>query len=279
MFIDTHCHPHLAKEKNTQKIITNFKESGWDFLVSVATDYDTSRECIKLAHEHNFVKATIGIHPCDIVFDWRTITHYKTIWEMTEEICKIERLYSRNKKYIVAIWECWLDYHWIDSISQKSWATIDQIKTLQKAYFKSQIHLAKRLKLPFIIHNRSAKDDTLIILKECWYKNFILHCFSENYQFATDCLDFAPNAYISFSGISTFNSAKDIQEVAQKIPLKNILIETDSPYLTPVPYRWKEENEPKFVSYVLDKICELREESDNLIKNTIYKNSKKAFKV
>ena len=277
MFIDTHCHPHLSKEKNTDQIIENFKNSGWDFLVSIGTDLKTSKQCIELSQKYNFVKASVGIHPCDIVFDGKTISHYATIWDMSDNICSIETLYTENKKHIVAIWECWLDYHWIESISESSWAPIEEIKKLQKSYFKSQIYLAKRLKLPFIIHNRSAKDDTLEILKECWYKNFILHCFSENYDFAKKCLDFAPNCYISFSGIVTFNSAKDIQQTAQNIPLENILIETDSPYLTPVPYRGKEENEPIYVKYVFDKICELRSEDDKNIEKTIYKNSQKVF--
>ena len=277
MFIDTHCHPHLAKEKNTDDILSNFEKSGWAFLVSIGTDYKTSIQCIELSQKYDFVIASIGIHPCDIEFNAKTISHYATIWEMSDLICKIEELYTKNKKHVVAIWECWLDYHWIESISESSWAAIEEIKKLQKSYFKSQIYLAKKLRLPFIIHNRSAKSGTLDIIKECWYKNFILHCFSEDYDFAKSCLDYAPKAYISFSGIATFNSAKSVQETVQKIPLDNILVETDSPYLTPTPHRGKEENEPMYVKHVIDKICELREENDELIIQALLTNSKKVF--
>jgi TatD DNase family protein len=104
-----------------------------------------------------------------------------------------------------------------------------------------------------------------------------MHCFSENLDFANRCLSFSPSAKISFSWIVSFNSAKDIQETAKNIPLKNILAETDSPYLTPVPKRWKEENEPSFTKYVIDKIVDLRDEKEEVVREQIFINSLEVF--
>jgi len=150
-------------------------------------------------------------------------------------------------------------------------------KKLQKLFFKAQIELAKKYNLPVIIHNRESKDDVLEILQETNFKNFIFHCYSENLEYAQKLLEFSPNCKISFSGIVTFKNALDIQKTAKNIPLKNILVETDSPYLTPTPLRWKEENEPSYTKYVLEKIIELREESPEEIKKTIFENSLEMF--
>jgi len=114
---------------------------------------------------------------------------------------------------------------------------IKEKKELQKLFFKAQIFLAKTYDLPLIIHNRDAKKDVLKVLKEENCKNFIMHCFAEDLDFATACIEFAPDCMISFSGIVTFKNALDIQAAAKNIPLGNIIIETDSPYLTPDPYR------------------------------------------
>jgi TatD DNase family protein len=113
----------------------------------------------------------------------------------------------------------------------------DEEKQLQQLFFIKHIHLAKKYNLPLIIHNREAAVDILRILQEESFTNFVMHCFCEDLDFARKCIDFAPECKISFSGIVTFNSAENIQEAAANIPLKNIIIETDSPYLTPTPHR------------------------------------------
>jgi TatD DNase family protein len=152
-------------------------------------------------------------------------------------------------------------------------------KDLQKIFFKAQIELAKKYNLPIIIHNREAKDDVFEVLVETNFKNFIFHCYSEDLEYAKKLLEFAPESMISFSGIVTFKNAKEVQETAKNIPLKNILVETDSPYLTPTPFRGKEENEPAFTKYVLEKIIELREESAKEIEKQVFENSKNIFKI
>lgn len=262
MFIDTHCHINLAKLKNPEKIIENFIENWWKYMICIWIDLKTSLEALELAKKYNFIKATIWIHPSDIKL-------YN--WKLEENIKKLETIYLENSDFIVWIWECWFDYYWMDK------SNLDQEKKDQERFFEAQINLAKRYNLPLIIHNREAKEDTLNLLVRNNYKNFILHCFSENLEFANKCLDFSPDCKISFSWIVTFNSAKNIMETAKNIPLKNILLETDSPYLTPAPFRWKEENEPAFVKYVLEKIIELRSENREVIENQIYQNSLDTF--
>ncbi len=265
--IDTHCHPYLNKTKDTDKVIENFFSNKWKAMVVIWTDNDTNIEALNIAKKYEWVYATIWIHPCDVYW-----------LDIKKTIEKLEKLYLENKDKIVGIWETWLDYYWMlkESNDQKE---IQNKKQIQKEFFIEQIKLAKKYDLPFIIHNRDSKDDVLKILKEQNYKNFIFHCYSENLEYAKQLTKFAPNCFISFSGIVTFKNAKDVQEAAQEIDIKNILAETDSPYLTPTPYRWKEENEPIFTKYIIEFIAELRWEKIDDIYNNIYNNSKKAFKI
>ncbi len=256
MLYDTHCHPNLAKNKNTMQIINNFLEENPEgFLNIIWTDLEKSKNVIEISKQNSKTFCSIWVHPCDI-----------SDLNKKETINTLEELYLENKEKIVAIWETWLDYYW-----QKD------KKEEQKKFFKAQIELAKKYNLPVIIHNRKSKDDIYKILVETNFKNFIFHCYSENLEYAEKLLKLSPSCKISFSGIVTFKNAKDIQETAKNIPLKNILVETDSPYLTPAPHRWKQENEPSFTKYVLEKIVELRDEDSEEIKKVIFENSLEVF--
>lgn len=163
-------------------------------------------------------------------------------------------------------------------VNEVSRGILERKKQIQKEWFIAQINLAKKLDLPIVIHNRDAWEDVFEILKQTNFKNFIMHCYSENLEYAKKLIDFSPNCKISFSWILSFKNAKELQDVAKNIPLENIIIETDSPYLAPVPYRWKENN-PLFVEKVFEKLCELREENHEVIKNQIWKNSLEIFKI
>jgi len=297
MLYDTHCHPYLAEKKSQDGIIKNFLHT-WDFLNCIWTNISTSLTSIDIAKNNTSIFATIWIHPCDILREnnWR-----HTLLDLEKTLQKLEKIYLENKQYIVWIWEIGLDYHWLESMSQNFLKTqiwesaynkIDKekcpdiitrisrnIKNYQELFFKAQIKLAQKYNLPIIIHNRNSKDDVFRILEELHFKNFIFHCYSENLEYAERLIEFAPNCKISFSGIVTFKSAKDIQDTAANIPLRNIIIETDSPFLTPTPLRWKEENEPQFVQYVLNKIIELRSENSELIQKTIFQNSVEIFTI
>lgn len=264
-FIDTHCHPYLNEKKDTDKIINNFFEDEWEVLVSIWTDLETTKKSLELAKKHKNIFCTIWIHPCDVFG-----------LDLEKTIDELEKIYLENKQNIVWIWETWLDYYWMskENISEEK---LKEKKLIQKIFFVAQIKLAEKYNLPFVIHNRDSKDDVLEIIKQTWYKNFIFHCYSEDYEYAKKILDFAPDCFISFSGIVTFKNAKTVQETALNIPTKNILWETDAPYLTPTPFRWKEENEPMFTKYVIEYIADLRNEEKNDFFEKIFSNSKKVF--
>ena len=287
MLFDTHCHPNLAKQKNKNKIIKNFFEQNKEaFLNFIGTNPKTNLEVLELANKYENSYCSLGIHPCDI-YDL----------DLEKEILRMENLIlndsppspplkGETRWKIIAIWECGLDYYWLKPENNKQIAkyipemqqkVIKLKKDLQKIFFKAQINLAKKYNLPVVIHNRESSEDIFEILKQNNFKNFIFHCYSENLDYAKKLLDFAPNSMISFSGIVTFKNAKEVQETAKNIPLKNILVETDSPYLTPTPFRWKQENEPAFTKYVLEKIIELRDENPEEIEKQIFENSKKIF--
>ena len=265
---DTHCHPYLQKDKKISDIFDNFKNSSGVFLNSVWVDIETSIKSIELSKKNDFVYATVWVHPCDII-------KYKDDLKWT--IKKLENLYLENKENLVAIWECWLDYHWLESMSKKSLLDIGKIKQLQKVFFEAQIKLAKKLWLWIIIHNRGSKEDVLEILKELNFKDFIFHCYSEDLNYAKKLIGFSPNCKISFSWIVTFKNAASCLETAKYIALKNIIIETDAPYLTPVPLRGKEENEPELIRHILEKIIEVRNENRQDIESQIFENSLEVF--
>lgn len=270
MLYDTHSHPYLAKEKSQEFVLENFFTNWWKHLNSVGCDIESSEICIDLAIKNPGVYATIWIHPTHTL-------DYKD--SLNETILKLEELYHKNSSIIVAIWEIWLDYHWLEVLSKKYGVEQEKVIEIQKIYFTAQIELAKKLDLPIIIHNRNSSADVLDILTRAKCTNFIFHCYSEDYEYAQKLLTIAPDCMLGFWGVTTFKSASLIQEATRKVPLRNIIIETDSPYLTPTPYRGKEENEPLFCKQVLSKIIDLRHESSQEITKQIFENSKRAFSI
>lgn len=268
---DTHCHPYLNSSKTW--VIENFFQNWWTKMTIIWTDLETSKKAIDLARNNENIYATIWFHPCDV----ENLDLEKSIFEL-------EKIYLENNEKIVAIWEIWLDYYWIDRDSEKfDWEEkqnyISKRKKEQKLFFEKQIDLAKKLDLPIVIHNRESKDDIFEILKQKNFKNFVFHCYSEDLDFAKKLLDFSSDCKISFSWIVTFKNALEIKETAKNIPLKNILAETDSPYLTPTPFRWKEENEPIFTKFVIEELAKIREENLEKFSLEIYKNSLDFFKI
>ncbi len=263
---DTHTHIYLSEKKSEDEIID---EIIWDndlvYITTIGLDREVNLHNIELAKKHSCIIPAIWIHPC-------YVEKYKdnkdTIIEELENIIQNEKIY--------ALWECWLDYYRLPPKLIETTMSKEELIDLQKYFFISQIRLAKKYGLPLIIHNREASNDVLDILKSENCKHFVFHCYSENYDFAWEILSFSPEAMISFSGIITFNSAKSIQETAQKIPLRNILIETDCPYLSPVPERGTE-NYPNKVKYMLKKIQELRWEKSEEIEKSIFENSLRFF--
>ncbi|MGG1572729.1 TatD family hydrolase [Fictibacillus sp. NRS-1165] len=241
---DTHAHLNAIQfEEDLEEVIQRALDEGISHIVVVGFDRPTIKGAIKLADTYDFIYAAVGWHPVDAV-------------DMTpEDLQWIEELASHPK--VVALGEMGLDYHWDKSP-----------KDVQKKVFCQQIQLAKKVKLPIIIHNRDATQDVVDILKSEGAEEVggIMHCYSGSLEVAKQCMEM--NFYISFGGPVTFKNAKKPKEVAREIPLDRLLIETDCPYLSPHPLRGKR-NEPSYVKYVAEAIAELREMPlENLVKKT-----------
>lgn len=233
MLIDTHAHLNAIQyNEDLEEVIERAQSEGVTTIVVVGFDRETITRAIELADTYEFIYATVGWHPVDAI-------------DMTDEDLKwIEELCSHPK--VVALGEMGLDYYWDKSP-----------KDIQKEVFRKQIALAKKVKLPIIIHNREATSDIIEILQEenASEVGGIMHCFTGSIEVAKQCIDM--NFYISFGGPVTFKNAKKPKEVATEIPLDRLLIETDCPYLTPHPFRGKR-NEPSYVKYVAEQIAELK---------------------
>lgn len=237
--VDSHCHFNLLDLSpdagDLNNIITRAKENGVGYFLNVCVDIVNFPSVLKTAETYPFVGASVGLHPN----------------EQSEEVTTDTLIKLGQHEKVVAIGETGLDYFRTEE--NQEW----QIKR-----FRAHIAAAKVLNKPLIIHTRAAKMDTLRVMREEKADEIagVMHCFSEDWEIAKQALDM--NFYISFSGIVTFKSAVVMQEVAKRVPLNRLLIETDAPYLAPVPHRGKA-NEPAFVRYTAEKIAELRQISLN----------------
>ncbi|WP_099364150.1 TatD family hydrolase [Fredinandcohnia onubensis] len=252
MLIDTHAHLNAIQyQEDLEEVIERAQSEGVEIIVVVGFDRETITRAIELADTYEFIYATVGWHPVDAI-------------DMTDEDLKwIEELCSHPK--VVALGEMGLDYYWDKSP-----------KDIQKEVFRKQIALAKKVKLPIIIHNREATADIIEILEEEKASEVggIMHCFTGSVEVAKQCMDM--NFYISFGGPVTFKNAKKPKEVAAEIPLDRLLIETDCPYLTPHPFRGKR-NEPSYVKYVAEQIAELKGVTFEEIAQKTSDNAKRFF--
>jgi len=232
MFIDTHAHLFYPNfEGELDEVISRAKENGIDYILVPATDLKTAEQVIDLTDKYEMVYGAVGVHPHDTK-DWDS-----------SFIPKIEKL-TKNKK-IVAIGEIGLDYYYDFSPKEKQ---IDA--------FKAQIELALKLDLPVIIHNRDSDEDVMEIIRGYCGSGLKaqFHCFNGSLENAMELVGM--NYMISFTGNITFKKADNLRKILQHIPPENLLLETDSPFMTPVPHRGKR-NEPSNVKYIAEQIAEL----------------------
>ena len=252
--IDSHCHLNclnLAKyDGKLEGALEAAKANGVEGFLCVCIDLEHFPEVLNIAKQYRNVKASVGLHPN----------------EKEGEEPSVARLVNlASDPDVVAIGETGLDYYRTEG--EISW---------QQERFRCHIQAAKQVHKPLIIHSRQAPQDTIRILQEERAEEVggVMHCFTENLSMAEEAI--ALGFYISFSGIVTFKNAKSIQEVAKQLPLDKILIETDSPYLTPDPYR-SQPNEPAYVRYVAEKIAELKKIELHEVILTTTNNYKKLF--
>lgn len=254
MFIDTHVHLNADQYKeDVEEVIQRALEAKVEKMVVVGFDRKTIEIALRLAEEYPFIYLVIGWHPVDAIDC------------TTEDLRWIEEL-AENPK-VVGIGETGLDYHWDKSP-----------KDVQQELFRKQIQLAKKVKLPIIIHNRDATADVVRILKEenAAEVGGIMHCFGGSVETAKECIDM--NFFISLGGPVTFKNAKMPKRVAAEIPLDKLLIETDAPYLAPHPYRGKR-NEPAYVVLVAEEIAKIKEVSIEDVAKQTTENALHLFKI
>lgn len=235
MLIDSHCHLDRIDLKPYQDDFACFMQAATDHqierLLCIAIDLESYPAMLDLVANFQQISVTVGVHP--------------NVQEGKDPTVE-ELIVLGQPDKVVGIGETGLDY--FRNTGDMEW---------QHQRFRNHIRAAKALNKPLIIHTRAAQIDTLRILKEedAGSVGGVIHCFTENWDFAQKALDL--NFYISFSGIVTFNSAQEIKEVAKKVPADRFLIETDSPYLAPVPFRGRP-NYPTYVRYVAEQLAELR---------------------
>jgi TatD DNase family protein len=236
-FVDSHCHLDCLDlnyfQKDLGQLLELAREKGVSHFLCVCIDLENFPTVLAIAERFIDVSASVGLHPTERV---------------NSEPSLAELLKLAKHPKVVAIGETGLDYY--RDTSQKE---------EQQERFRRHIRAALAVNKPLIVHTRDAREDTIAILKEEGAEKVggVLHCFTENMAMATAAIEMG--FYISFSGILTFKNAQELQSIAQQLPLERILIETDSPYLTPIPFRGKP-NQPAYVLHVAEKLAELRQE-------------------
>lgn len=251
-FIDTHCHLNIEPLlERTNEILDAAAEQGIDKVVVVGIDIATSEIAIKLAENHPQIYAAAGIHPTDVSKapkDWE-----KHILDML------------SHPRVVAVGETGLDYYWDKSTAD-----------LQKIFFRDHLDLSLATGKPVIIHNRDADQDVMNQVLEHGNSRGVFHCWPAGWDIARPLIE--KGYHLSFTGTVTFKKNELVQDVATRMPLERLMLETDSPFLTPVPHRGKRPNEPKYIPHVAAKIAELRGLSDEEVAKTTTQNAESFFK-
>lgn len=249
MYVDSHCHLNMLDltpfQGELQQVLNQAKSQGVQHFLCVGVTLQDHPELVAIAENYDDVSISVGLHPNEnpgVPLDIEALT-----------------LAAKHPK-IVAIGETGLDYY--RSVGELEW---------QQLRFRQHIQCAKQSRKPLIIHTRLAADDTITIMQEEGANDIggVMHCFTEDWDIAKKALDL--NFYISFSGIVTFKNATQLHEVAKKVPIERMLIETDSPYLAPIPFRGKP-NVPAYVCHVAEMIASLRNVSLTTIAQSTTQN-------
>lgn len=235
MLVDSHCHLDRIDltpyDGDLNAALQAAHERGVTRMLCIGIDRNNSEAVCEIARSHSGVYASVGIHPLDIADELETV----------ESLCLLG-----NRPEVVALGETGLDYYYSKDKAEQ-----------QQISFRAHLRAASQLKKPVIVHTRDAREDTLNIIREEGDAEIggVLHCFTESWEMARAAIDM--NYYISFSGIITFKNAEELREVVRQMPLDRLLVETDSPYLAPVPFRGKK-NEPKYTREVAECVAGLR---------------------
>lgn len=250
--IDSHAHLDGSQfDEDREELVEKLSEAGVEIVINPGANMESSRKIVELVEAYDIIYGAVGVHPHD------------TVDMVDSDIDELRELAKRDK--IVAIGEIGLDYYYDHSPRE-----------VQKQRFREQIVLAKELDLPIIVHERDAAQDVFdIISSEADGKlRGVIHCYSGSVEMAKEYIKLG--FYISFAGPVTFKNAKKPKEVATEIPLEHLLVETDSPYMAPVPYRGKR-NDPSYVRYIAETIAELKGISYEQVAEQTNRNAKQLF--
>ena len=251
--VDSHCHIDRVDLEvfggSVESMLSHAKELSVNQFLCVCIDLEHFDQVHSLALQHSNIYASVGVHPTEI-------TSKEPSVEKLLELSSSER--------VIAIGETGLDYFRVKK-DEADW---------QRDRFRRHIRASNESEKPLIVHMRDSKEDIIDILQNENAQSGVMHCFTEDWETAKAALDLG--FYISFSGILTFNNANDLREIAKKVPADRLLVETDSPYLTPAPYRGKP-NSPAYTYYVVEKLAEVRNTSIDEIAEVTTTNFKNLF--
>ena len=258
-FFDSHSHYNDEKfNEDREQLIQDTYKQGITKFVCAGYNIQSSLDSLEMSKKYDFIYSICGISPNDIP------QSEQELWKSIDEISHITK--QNNDKKLVAIGEIGLDYYWNK-----------ENKELQKQAFIKQIELANELELPIVIHSRDASVDTIEILKtNSVHKKGIFHCCQLNQEMIRQALELG--FYISFAGPITFKNAKNADDCVRIVPMDRILIETDSPYLSPEPYRGKR-NDSRNVKYVAQKIADIKGLSLEEVAKITYENAMRIFEI
>lgn len=250
---DTHAHYDSDSfDEDRENVIKELKENGVIGVLNCGSDLYGLRKSVELAKEFDMFYAAVGIHP-------------ENADEFNEDVVKEIKEFVKNEK-VKAIGEIGLDYYWEENPPRE----------VQKEVFRAQMKLADELNLPVVIHDRDAHKDTLEIMKEFPNVIGVVHCFSGSVEFAKECIKLG--YYIGFTGVLTFKNAKKLVDVCREMPAERMLVETDCPFMAPVPFRGKR-NKSDYIEYIIDKMSEIRGISGEEMNEILLNNKKKLFKI
>ena len=254
MIFETHAHyDDKAFDDDREELLRKLPEEGIKYVVNVAANMEGSKKNLEIINKFNYFFGTVGVHPCDT-----TELNEKTFKEL-EEMSKHEK--------IVAIGEIGLDYYWDEPD-----------RNIQKEWFVKQIELAKKVGKPIVVHSRDAAKDTLEIIKnpKAYEIGGVIQCVSYGVEMAREYLNMG--YYIGVGGVVTFNNGRKLKEVVEYAPLERIVLETDCPYLAPVPFRGKRNDSTK-LSYVVDAIAEIKNVDREMVMKTTMKNACDMYRI
>lgn len=252
-------HAHYDDEKfnqDVEQVLQKIQQQGVNTVISAGYSLESSQKSIQLSKKYNFIYSTCGISPNDIP---------NTIEELNEQLAKLEQLLSTNTK-VIAIGEIGLDYYWNKDNKQ-----------LQQTAFIQQIELANKYNLPIVIHTREAIEDTINIIKKVKpIKYGVFHCCPLNVELVKQALKLG--FYISFAGPITFKNSKNADEIIQMVLLDKMLIETDSPYLSPEPKRGTRNDSGNLI-YIIEKISKIKNLTNEKIASNTHQNAINIFNI